>query len=61
MLITSLKACFPSWCKFSRQSVIESDLLVMNAKKVVLLFRERHIHFWEANDWIMQINEHFKR
>lgn len=32
----------------------------MNAKKTVLLFRERGIHFWEDKFKITQINEHFE-
>jgi len=65
MLITGIKPCFPSWCKFYGQSVIEcrlgADLVNMNAGVLVLLFRESTIQFWEDKIMITRINEHFER
>lgn len=53
--------CFPSWCKFSDQSVVEYELVTMNEQMSALLFRERVIHFWEDKIIITRINEQFEQ
>ena len=61
MLITGIKPCFPSWCKFYGQSVIEYNLVIKNVKVRILLFRESEIQFWEDRIMIMRINQHFQQ